>query len=233
MLKFWKRKLDHQEPEVVRALITSALFIIIFLYIDFFNVFLNHLGDIRALILGLIGGLLSLLGFSITGIAIVISLFNAQDIKSIEALKRNSYRDILETFKHFAYDMVINITLFIITYVLMLTDIPIPGKFIFYVYVAVLTYLFLYILFYGWALLSNCIALSNLKKLISESIEEEKSKFDLLNELGLEQLVEIIYRSSRQKPKSFYEMLLKMIKSSALPQKNELAEYIVRRYLNN
>lgn len=114
MLKFWKRKLNLQEPEVVRALLTSILFLIVFLYIDFYNVFLNHIGDLRTLILGLIGGLLSLLGFSITGIAIVISLFSAQDIKSIEDLKRNSYQDILETFKHFAYDMVINIVLFVI-----------------------------------------------------------------------------------------------------------------------
>ena len=129
--------------------------------------------------------------------------------------------------------MVINIVLFIITYILMLTDIPIPGKFIFYAYTIISTYLFLYILFYGWALLSNCIALSNLKKLISESIEEEKSKFDLLNELALEQLVEIIYRGSHQDPKSFYEMLLKIVKNSTVSQKNELAEYIVHRYLNN
>ena len=82
-------------------------------------------------------------------------------------------------------------------------------------------------------MLSNCIALSNLKKLISESIEEEKSKFDLLNELALEQLVEIIYRGSHQDPKSFYEMLLKIVKNSTVSQKNELAEYIVHRYLNN
>ena len=149
MLKFWKRKLNLQEPEVVRALLTSILFLIVFLYIDFYNVFLNHIGDLRTLILGLIVGLLSLLGFCITGIAIVISLFSAQDIKSIEDLKRNSYQDILETFKHFAYDMVINIVLFIITYILMLTDIPIPGKFILYAYTIISTYLFLYILFYG------------------------------------------------------------------------------------
>lgn len=233
MLKFWKRKLNLQEPEVVRALITSILFLFVFLYIDFFNVFVNHISDLRALILGLVGGLLSLLGFSITGIAIVISLFSVQDIKLIENLKSNSYRDILETFKHFAYDMVLNIVLFIMTYVLMLTDIPIPGKFAFYAFTIALTYLFLYILFYGWALLSNCIALSNLKKLISETIEEDKSKFDMLNELGLEQLVEIIYRSSHQESKSFYEMLLKMVKSSTMPQKDELAEYIVHRHLNS
>lgn len=176
MLKFWKRKLNPQEPKVIRALIASVFFLVFFIYIDFFNVFFHHIGDLRALILGLTGGLLSLLGFSIAGIAIVISLFSAQDIKLIEELKSNSFQDILETFKHFAYDMVINIGLFILAYMLMLTDIPIPGKLVFYAFTIAITYLFFYILFYGWALLSNCIALSNLKKIISASIEENNSK---------------------------------------------------------
>lgn len=46
------------------------------------------------------------------------------------------------------------------------------------------------------------------------------------------ELVEMIYRSSNQDPHSFYEMLLKMINRSSISQKNELVEYITRRYLN-
>ena len=59
----------------------------------------------------------------------------------------------------------------------------------------------------------------------------EKSKFDSFNELGLEQLVEIIYRSSGQESKSFYRVLLQTVKNSSISQKEELIEYIEKRYL--
>jgi len=233
MLEFLKRKLDFHEPEVIHASITTLLFLISFLLIDLFDVFFCHISEVQSLLLTLIGGLLSLLGFSITGIAIVISWFSAHDIKFIEELKTDSFSEILDTFKDFAYDMVINIVLFLLVYLLTLSDLPRPEKFLFYIFTAVLSYLFLYILFYGWALLQNCITLSNLKKLINESATEDKSKFDILNEVALEQLVEIIYRGSHQDSKSFYESLLKMIKDSSIPQKNELVEYIRCRYLGD
>lgn len=232
MLDFWKRKLNFHEPEVVRASIASALFFITLLLVNFYDVFLCNIAELRSLMLGLTGGLLSLFGFSITGIAIVISLFNTRDINFIEELQSGSYVEILDTFKNFAYDMAINIILFILVYILMLTNCPAPGRFLFYVLVAALLYLFFYILFYGWALLCNCTALSNIKKVSTESQEEAKSKFDTLNEIGLEQLVEIIYQGSQQNSKSFYRTLLKAVKNSNLTQKDELSEYIVRRYLN-
>ena len=73
--------------------------------------------------------------------------------------------------------------------------------------------------------------LSNIRDTISKIEAAEKSKFDSFNELGLEQLVEIIYRGSGQDSKSFYRALLQTVKSSSLSQKEELIDYIEKRYL--
>lgn len=80
-------------------------------------------------------------------------------------------------------------------------------------------------------LASEEISLSNIKDTIGKIEAGEKSKFDSFNELGLEQLVEIIYRGSGQESKSFYRTLLRVIKNGSLPQKEELIEYIEKRYL--
>ena len=108
---------------------------------------------------------------------------------------------------------------------------PSPPVPIFYVVTFIISYYLLYILFYGWALLGNYVSLSRLRDTIGKIEATEKSKFDSFNELGLEQLVEIIYRSSGQESKSFYRTLLQTVKNSSISQKEELIEYIEKRYL--
>lgn len=231
MMNFWKRKINFKEPEVVKATLASMLLIIFFILIDFRTVFLSNIEPIRSLFLALIGGLIGLLGVSIAGIAIALSMFTSKEVRTINDLRQDSFSEILKTFSHFAYDVILCIILFIGVFLLLLTELPAPPIFVFYIATILISYYFLYILFYGWALLGNYISLSNIKDTIGKIEAGEKSKFDSFNELGLEQLVEIIYRGSGQESESFYRTLLRVIKNGSLPQKEELIEYIEKRYL--
>lgn len=231
-LSFFSRKLDTREPEVSRAIIFSSIILGFIVIIDFCSIFLKNVGEVRALILALIGGLLGLLGISIAGIAIVISMFTSSDIKAINGLRPKSFEKVLKTFEYFALDIVLEILLFISIYLLMLSDIPAPPPIGFYLLCGFLVYSFSYILFYGWALLGNCLALSNIKCLVDDIAAEKKSKFEWLNEAAIEQLVEIIYRASKQPSDSFYTTLIQNILKSDLPNKEDLATYIDKRYLS-
>lgn len=231
MVDFWKRKINYKEPEVVKAALFSVLLTVFFKLIDFRAVFLSNIEPVKSLLLTLIGGLIGLFGVSIAGIAIALSMFTSKEIRTINDLQDDSFFKILKTFSHFAYDIVLCIILFIGIFLLLLTDFPAPPTLIFYAATILISYYLLYILFYGWALLGNYVSLSSIRDTIGKIEAAEKSKFDSFNELGLEQLVEIIYRGSGQESKSFYRTLLQAIKSSSLSQKEELIEYIEKRYL--
>jgi hypothetical protein len=231
MKDFWKRKVNLKEPEVIKTVWCSVLFIVFLLLIDFHSVLLLNIESIKSLLLTLIGGLIGLLGVSIAGMAIALSMFTSKEIRTINDLQDNSFPEILKTFSHFAYDIVLCIIIFVGIFLLLLTNFPSPPVPIFYVVTFIISYYLLYILFYGWALLGNYVSLSCLRDTIGKIEATEKSKFDSFNELGLEQLVEIIYRSSGQESKSFYRVLLQTVKNSSISQKEELIEYIEKRYL--
>ena len=231
MFKFWERKFNYKEPEVAKAGVFSLVFFLFLTAIDFYAVFIDQIEPIRSLILAIVGGLLGLMGLSIAGVAIALSMFTAKEIRAINDWKEYSFTTILETFKHFAYDVIVAVILLIALFLLMLTNIPAPSKPIFYTILLCITYYFFYVLFYGWALLGNYVALSNIKSVISQIESGEKSTFDSFNEVAIEQLVEIIYRSSGQDSKSFYSTLLKTLRMSSHPQKDGLIAYIEEKYL--
>ena len=231
MLDFWKRKFNYKEPEVVKALACRGIFAGFLVMIDLYSVFLLQIGEIRSLVLATIGGLLGLIGVSIAGIAIALSMFTAKEIRTINNLKEHAFETILNTFKYFAYDVVIEIVLLIGVFFLMLSNIPAPNAVLFYVVLIAILYYFFYILFYGWALLGNYVSLSSIKNMVGKIEEKEKTQFDSFNEVAIEQLIEIIYRGYEQDPKRFYETLLHAVSLSSHPQKAELIEYIKKKYI--
>ena len=210
----------YQEPEVIKTVWCSVLFIVFLLLIDFHSVLLLNIESIKSLLLTLIGGLIGLLGVSIAGMAIALSMFTSKEIRTINDLQDNSFPEILKTFSHFAYDIVLCIIIFVGIFLLLLTNFPSPPVPIFYVVTFIISY--------------EKEGNQNVKTKNKNQIKieaTEKSKFDSFNELGLEQLVEIIYRSSGQESKSFYRVLLQTVKNSSISQKEELIEYIEKRYL--
>ena len=96
MKDFWKRKVNLKEPEVIKTVWCSVLFIVFLLLIDFHSVLLLNIESIKSLLLTLIGGLIGLLGVSIAGMAIALSMFTSKEIRTINDLQDNSFPEILK-----------------------------------------------------------------------------------------------------------------------------------------
>lgn len=229
---FFPRRFAIHEPEVLRTIISSVLFIVIFLLVDFYGIISENSNSIKDIVLNLIGGLLGLLGFSFAGMAVVISMFSSADITTIDRWDENAFSKILKTFESFAYDIVIEVIIFICLYLFLISSLPVPPKWIFYVVCTLVIYSFLFLLFYGWALFENFLSLSKIKSIIDELQANKQSLVEQYSEVAISQLVEILYRSSNVSSTSFYQTLYNAILQSNLPNKSDLANYISKKYLS-
>ena len=160
---YWFRFVDIRQPEVKWALLAAILLQAFFVCLKLNSNFLLYEEVSCDILQGLISGIIGLIGVAVAGVAIVITLFSPSQVKIIENLSPGAFGEILRDFKWLALLSAFETGLFILTIFIIRTPLPVAPPLVFYLFSFLLAYSIFYLLFYGYALISNCIKLSHIK----------------------------------------------------------------------
>lgn len=226
------RFIDIKQPEVKWAFGTSTLIVVFFRIISLYSNFTFYENDICNLIQCIIAGLISLIGVAIAGIAIVIALFSAEQIKIIDKLQPKTFDRLLYDFKWLALVSTVEIAIFTVIYFVIRSPYPIVHKLIFYFIVFLLLYGVFYLLFYGYALIGNFIKLSRIKCSLDTALAYSKDIPVSAIEMQLDFLVSKLLHQNKETSYKFYTELIEILENSPQKDKTEIIDYLKKRYIN-
>lgn len=166
----------------------------------------------------------------IAGIAIVIALFTADQIKLIDDLKEGSFDQLLYDFKWFALVSAVEAVIFIATIFVIKSPYPIAPIWLFYILTFCLIYGVLYLLFYGCALIGNFIKMAKIKCVLDSALKAKKDISVVAIEVQLNFLVSKLLGGDKQASREFYNELIEIIEKSSMNNKDELIAYLKERY---
>ncbi|MEG1567601.1 MAG: hypothetical protein RR313_08110 [Anaerovoracaceae bacterium] len=230
--KYFIKLVDIKQSEVKNSLIVSILLEIFFILIAFYDNFQIFETDLNGLFLGIISGLVSLIGIAIAGVTIVMTLFTSKQIRLIDELKQGAYESLLLDFKWFALLATSEAAIFLaLIFTIKLPTALVP-QIPFYAIVFMLVYGVFYLLFYGCALIGNCIDFSKLKCTLDLIDSQTKSIPVSANELKLDFLISKLCKKDIDLANSFYNELIDIVGESDLSNKDDIVKYLKERHLH-
>jgi len=221
---------DIKQPEVKWALGIAILLTILLLILAIHSNFNSYEGEICNILHSLIGGIIAFISVAVAGIAIVIVLFTPEQIETIEKLEPSSFEQLLYDFKLFGLFSAIETAILVATILIIRSSYPVAPFIIFYLVAFFLIYTAFYLIFYGSALIGNCIKLSRIKfKLNAISELTQDIPVNALS-LELDFLVSKLFQGDRNKANAFYTELIQVIEQSAIDNRDEILQYLKNRY---
>ena len=224
------RFIDIKQPEVKWATGISILMEGLFVILSLHSNFAIYENDVCSLIQCIIAGLISLIGVAISGIAIMIALFTAEQIKMIDKLKPEAFDNLLYDFKWFALISAIETAVFAAMIFVIRSPYPVAPIAIFYILTFLLIYSVFYLLFYGCALIGNFIKMARIKCSLDTVLMDSKSTPILAIEAQLDFLVSKLFRGDKQSSHQFYDELIALMEKSSINNKDEVVDYLKKRY---
>lgn len=196
----WKDLYAIKEPECYLTVCVVFAFAFLAVVIDFPLSLSQHSDTYIGLLQAFIGALFGLIGLSISGIAVIVSLFSAKEIKVIDYLGKpnpkkekhtnnsnnaeaySAFEKILTSFEFFAFICAITIFALLIIYVLLSSTLPFAPIGLIYLLGILGIAMIAYCTFYAVSLFGNCISLGLLKKKTDEIIDLEEENRKLKEE---------------------------------------------------
>ncbi len=224
------RLIDIKQPEVKWALVTSVLLEVLLVQIKLYSNFSLYAADICSLLQDLIGSLVSLIGVAIAGVTIAITLFTREQVTIIEKVKTGAFETVLDDFKWLALLSTVNTAVFLGIILVIKSPYPLVEVHVFYLISFLLVYVFFYLLFYGYALIGNCIKLYRLKNTLEDITKQSKSVPLSALEFQTDFLVSKLLKNDKAEAKKFYSELISLVEKSNNEAKSEILEYLNNRY---
>jgi len=166
--KRYKDYINIREFEVYMSVLISMLFVLLVYHTDLYSNFFDVQADFCNLVLYFIAGFFGLLGFILTGVAIVIGMFNKELSTRIElANGKGTVKKLLSSYEFLAVNIVMAILVLVILYILTLSELSIVADKLFYIIVFLVSYYLLFCIFYALALIKNLIVIYEITLLYS------------------------------------------------------------------
>lgn len=222
---------DLKEWEVRWTLGVSVFLLLFFLVINFYDDFLQYKEPISNLIICFVGAMLGLLGFALSGIAIIVSLFTKEETANISAINgENTIADILSSYSFLAKNIAIQCMALFILYFLNESNADIAPILLFYILVWMELYHVVFIILYTVALVKNCIELYKIKNIYSKINQTQRSIHDEVNEVKIDYIFSTLINIYGFSQKEVIDGLLTFIEDSNLQNKESVIKYIKSQY---
>lgn len=220
-----------EDVETYASLITALITTVLAMCFVPYSRFCESMDTIKAFLHCIIGGTMSLLGITISGVAIVVALFTVNEIRIINELSKDAFQVILDDFKFIAYHMAFGIVVlsFISFGEYFVCPKPICAALTYLSCFYVMHYL-VFTPLYCAGLVKNCISLSSLKQKVSMIQSVDKDLFEQVNELISEELIAIVAKSHGFKIEEFYLDIIKRVDRKNVPNREKVIQYIRERY---
>ena len=224
------------ETEVKLAIIFTAFTIFILVYLQIYNNFSLFEERFSSILEMLSGGLIGLLGFSISGIAIIVTLFTKEETYWITKLNgENSIERILGSYKFLSLSLAVEVICFVIIDISLSSDKKLIEENIFWFIILIIVYHLYFNLFYLVALINNCIELYKIKRIYGElekrNLQYDNNKDDVRIDFIMATLLNICNCTQEE----LYSSLKEFVERSSLnyDEKEKVLEYLMKKYGNN
>lgn len=184
---------SKKDIEPYLSVITTVIFAFIFVIIDYHGKFNDFLQISNNVFICVIAALFGIIGFSLSGIAIIVSLFSRQDAEIIDKYnEKGTLGAIMSGYEFLAFHCAFNIVLLFVIYFLSNSEIKILPIVVFYIVVCLVTYSLSFDVFYMCSLVGNCVKLHEIKCSYERVKELERSVLDNANEIRIDLLISIV-----------------------------------------
>lgn len=216
-----------KEQEVWLSIIFSCIVCIILNGLNFYNDFHLYVDTLNSVIGCFMGGLLGIVGFSLSGMAIMLGLFSRKQIETIEKVNgKNVIEKIMSSYVFLAFVSAINVLVLLIILFAISSNIQIIQKLLFWVLAYLIIYMVTFNMFYAVALVSNCISLYSISKLYN--VEKNVEILPIANEIRIDFIMGVVVNLCQI---SREEVLKQLEKEGAnLPEETK---GIIRDYFEN
>lgn len=223
--------IQNNKFEMVSTFVAGTLIMMILIYIDFYKEFSKYIEMLNNLYICIIGSLFAAIGFSLSGIAIISSLFTKQDIITIEKYnKKEDIRILLGYYFTLSKNMGLNIVLMISFYFVIncgkskLSILP------FWIMTVISLFFTLYNMFYMISLVKNCIKLYYIKNMYTDIGNFERNLIDDANEIRIDIIFAYLMKEHNIKIEEIIKLIEDSIEESEYENKDEILKYIKNSY---
>lgn len=227
----WFDMINIKSYEVKMAIFISLVFIIMFFSINFYKDFNAYVQLLSSILSVLIGALIGLLGFSLSGIAIVAGFFNKSQIKCIDNINEPGLiQYILSEYSFFAKNIAFQCVASIGIYFLVSSDVTLVSQYIFWPITFLEIYHIFFILFYTVALVRNIVKLYEIKNIYEDIVDEQKGFWNVVNEVKIDFILSTLIQNYNCNLDDVVKEMISFIDNSELSNKEKIIDYIREQY---
>lgn len=234
ILKYKKYRdvINIHETEVVFSIVCAAGLCLMLnalnLY-DNFNIFSSVIDNILNCF---IEGYLGIIGFALSGMALMLGLFSKKQIERIEKLNgKGVLEKIMSSYAFLGFISAINLVILLIMSFVIASDKPMIAKVWFWLLTACIIYLSLFNVFYAVSLVFNCISLFIIYK--TYTIETIDENLPLANEVRVDYMLRILVQLCQLDREDVLEQLEKESSDLSGETRRILKEYFEKHYTKN
>lgn len=225
--------IDYKESEVRISLIFTAILMSLLNYLQIYNNFSVYEGKICTLLEIIIGETIGLIGFSISGIAIIVALFSKEEAFLIKQINdENALERILQSYKFLSESLAIEVIYLIGIDICISSDKKLVNRYIFWIFATIIVYHFCFNIFYLIALINNCIKLYKIKQIYGEIQQINLDRQEERNEVRIDFILSTLMNLCKCSQDDLCKELIRFVESSQLERKDELISYFMQRYGN-
>ena len=207
-----------------------ALFVMIFSLIllklaGFYENYEQYNEASTNIVLYSIAGMFGLLGFSLSGIAIIVSLFSDKDIKRIKT--KDLMKKVMSSFLFLAFNIGILIIIYFAYYIIISSKMKLLNEILFWPLIALYVYSIVFIIFYTVSLVRNCVWIYEIK--VDMNNINSINKADI-NEIRIDLILKILFESNSLELDEFINISNELITQSSIEDKAAAIEYLKKRY---
>lgn len=224
--KKWLDYINISNMENKLSIAITAGLLLALKYMKFYDNYSYYCNSVQNLILYSIAGLFGMLGFSLSGIAFVVSVFSSNDtikLKDEDVMKR-----VMSSFMFLAFNIGLCIVIYFIMYLFIGSSIEKASKVVFWIVSIFYVYSICFLIFYTIALVRNCVWLYEISESIKK-IRKNISKQDL-NEIRIDAIISTLVSHGDTDIDQFMNTVSSLVEQSSIDNKHDALDYLRRRY---
>lgn len=223
-----------KEKEVQYALVLSIIMMILLYFLNIYDDFITIQDKIINILELLLGEVIGLLGFSISAIAIIVTLFSKEEMVQIEKINRKKIlEDFLSSYVFLNISIAVEVVEFVIVVFTMTSNASQINATLFWIISWILIYHFFFNIFYLVALVRNCVELYKIKRIYGEIQREEWRFVDEINDVRIEFLLSSLMNVCNCSQQEMKEFMIEFVKNRPSENRERLEKYIEKRYGQN
>lgn len=220
-----------KENEVRYSIFFAFCFVVLLVYLDFYDDFSYFSNNASGIYTCIIGAMIGVLGFSLSGIALISGLFPSSIVDKIDKDNGDgSLKYLLSSYVFLAKNVAIQSVTLIAIYFCTFSKKPKVVEWEFWIIVLFELYHICFIIFYTVSLVSNCVKLYEIKNIYEHSLENEITIREKVVNLQIDFIISTLANITKVSTDKAIESLFDFLEDANPEDKEEILKYLTNYY---